>query len=136
MTLTDRDNRAFTLLEVLIAMFIFFMAIFAILDLVAQNLRSARRIQPDSIDASSLAAELMLTNRLEEGSVTGDFGEMYPGYSWARDIYLVSTNGLFQVDFTVFRSGPSEESKMSIFLYRPESKIRPGEGVGRGFQMR
>ncbi len=126
---------AFTLLEVLIAMGIFFMAIFAILDLVAQNVRAARRIQPDSIDASSLAAELMLTNRLEEGSMSGDFGDLYPGYSWSRDIYLVSTNGLFQVDFKVFRDGAAEDSTMSILLYRPDSNVRAGS-LGRGVSMR
>ena len=118
-------RHAFTLLEVLIAMGIFFMAIFAILELVSQNLRAVRSIRPDSVDASSLAAELTLTNRLEEGFEAGDFGDLYPEYSWERNIYLVSTNGLYQVDFTVFRSGRGEDSKMSLLLFRPQSSTRP-----------
>jgi prepilin-type N-terminal cleavage/methylation domain-containing protein len=129
-----RGRDAFTLIEVMIAMAIFFVAVFALLDLVTQNVRAARNLKPDSVDASSLAAELMLTNKLTEGSESGDFGNMYPGYSWSREINLVSTNGMFQVDFSV--SGPSGQRKMSILLYRPESQTRVGAGSGAGFQMR
>lgn len=118
----------------MIAMAIFFTAIFALLELVTQNLRAARRLRPDSVDASSVAAQLMLTNKLEEGSDSDTFGDMYPGYSWQRDINLVSTNGLFQVDFWV--NGPSGQRKMSILLYRPESSTRLGAGVGAGLQLR
>jgi general secretion pathway protein I len=115
--------RAFTLIEVMIAMAIFCLAVFAILDLVTQNLRAARLLQPDSVDAGSLAAELMLTNKVTEGGDSGDFGDLYPGYSWSREINEVSTNGLYRVDFTVVRNGrgPNNATHMSIFLYRPES---------------
>ncbi len=130
--------KAFTLLEVMIAMFIFFMAIFAILDLVSMNIRAARIIKPETVDICSLAAELTLTNKLTEGTVSGDFGDLYPGFHWTRDIYLVSTNGLFQVDFTVSPDAgrQNQESKLSILLFRPESGTRAGSGVGQGFQMR
>src|SRR5258708_3819044 len=92
---------AFTLLEVMIAMGIFFMAIFAILALVSTNLRNARLLQKPSVDASMLIAELSQTNKLVEGIETGDFGDVYPGYRWTREINQVKTNGLFQVDFVV-----------------------------------
>jgi Tfp pilus assembly protein PilV len=130
MKIDSTHNRAFTLLEVALAMGIFFMAIFAILSLVTQNLQAVRAIQPYSVDASSLAAELMLTNKVEEGFESGDFGDLYPGYTWNREIYLVATNGLYQVDFTIFRSRgvPGEESRMSILLYRPESGTKVGSG--------
>jgi hypothetical protein len=124
-------SAAFTLLEVLLAMGIFFMAIFAILALVSQNLRAARLIQPGSMDASSLAADLMLTNKLEEGTLVGDFGDLYPDYSWVQDTFLVSTNGLYRVDFTILRRGGYDEGeKMSILLYRPESTVRPSANIG------
>jgi prepilin-type N-terminal cleavage/methylation domain-containing protein len=120
----SRQTHAFTLLEVMIAMGIFCMTMFAVLELVNQNLRSARLLQPNSVDASSLAAELMLTNKVEEGFASGDFGDMYPGYNWSRDIYMVSTGGLFRVDFSVSRNGggPDNETLMSVYLFRPESK--------------
>ena len=94
-------GRAFTLLEVMVAIGIFCVAIFAILEVVTQNLRMARSLQHQQVDAGALAAELSLTNRLEEGSEQGDFGKMYPGCRWSREITEVASNGFFQVDFTV-----------------------------------
>lgn len=63
---------AFTLLEVMIAVAIFFMATFAILNLVGSSVRAARSLEPFSLDASSVVAELSLTNRLEEGEIPRD----------------------------------------------------------------
>lgn len=127
---------AFTLLEVLIAMGIFALAIFAILDLVNQNLRGARLLQPHSADPTLVIQDLMLTNRLEESSSSGDFGKSFPGYTWTRDIFLVSTNGLFEVDVAVFRDGGGENgvTKMSLLMFRPSSIMKPGTGGGRGLQ--
>jgi type II secretion system protein I len=127
---------AFTLLEVLIAMGIFAMAIFAILDLVNQNLRAARLLEPHSVDPTLVIQDLMLTNRLEEVSSSGDFGKSYPGYTWTRDIHLVSTNGLFEVDVSVFRDGGGENgvTKMSLLLFRPASTVKAGARGGSGFQ--
>jgi Tfp pilus assembly protein PilV len=129
---------AFTLLEVVIALAIFFIAVFAILDLTSQCLRSARSLRNTTVNATSLAAELCMTNRLEEGFESGDFGELYPGYTWAREIYLAPlspTNGLFQVDFVVFNNSGRKsqvESKLSILLYRPESgNVRRAGGARR-----
>ena len=133
-----RRQAAFTLLEVVIALAIFFIAVFAILDLTSQCLRSARSLRNTSVNATSLAAELCLTNRLEEGFESGDFGELYPGHTWAREIYLSPlspTNGLYQVDFVVFDNAGRKsqvESKLSILLYRPESgNVRRAGGARR-----
>lgn len=123
-------TEAFSLLEVMIAVFIFFMAVFSILELVSQNLRAARLLQSDGPNAGILAGELSLTNRLEEGSDSGDFGELYPAYSWSRDVFETSSNGLFQVDFVVFRQSQID-STMSILLFRPESAAKLGGGAFR-----
>ncbi|MBI5774908.1 MAG: prepilin-type N-terminal cleavage/methylation domain-containing protein [Verrucomicrobia bacterium] len=126
-----RPIRAFTLLEVMIAIFIFFTCIFAILELVSRNVTAARSLTQNVPTVGMLAAELTLTNKLEEGIASGDFGAMYPGYSWMREITLAATNGLFQVDFVVMRQGgynKNMDSAMSIFLYRPESTMGPGGG--------
>jgi Tfp pilus assembly protein PilV len=119
-----RSVAAFTLLEVLIAMGIFFVAAFAILGLTTQNLRAARSLKQPTVDITMAVYDLMLTNRLEEGSDAGDFGDLYPDASWTRDISQVATNGLFQVDVTVFR--PGGETKRSLLLYRPDSIQRLG----------
>ncbi|NLH74641.1 MAG: prepilin-type N-terminal cleavage/methylation domain-containing protein [Verrucomicrobia bacterium] len=114
---------AFTLLEVLIAMGIFFMAVFAILDLVAQNLRIARGLRLGEIEFSSVAAELSMTNRLTEGATMGDFGDLRPGASWTAETQLYSSNGLFRVDIAVDwpDTGLVRQRKGSILLYRPDS---------------
>jgi len=126
-TSRPRSYAAFTLLEVIIASAIFFIAGFAILELVTRSISAARSLQQREPDAGMIAASLSLTNQLIEGTETGDFeelaGNLYPDYSWGRDVYEVGSNGLFQVDFYVIndkRSG-AEPVKMSILLYRPQS---------------
>jgi Tfp pilus assembly protein PilV len=117
---------AFSLLEVMIAMAIFFIAIFAILELTSQNLAAARRLQKIEVDITMLASQLSLTNRLEEGFESGDFGDIRPDVIWSRTITEVSSNGLFQVDFTMHEptgnaKSPLIERNMSILLFRPDS---------------
>lgn len=113
-------TRAFSLLEVMIAMAIFFMALFAILALVSQNLRAARSLNQMGPTAGMVAAELSMTNKLYEGSESGDFGELYPDYSWTRDTLLYGTNGLFEVNIAVIK-GNDVHSSLTLLLFRPES---------------
>lgn len=116
----------FTLVEVMIALAIFFMATFAILGVVSRGLAAARSLQVSGPDPSLIAAELTVTNKLEDGMAeSGDFGNIYPDYSWSYQVTEVATNGLFKVDIVVFRkSGYSkqEDSKMSILLYKPDAQ--------------
>lgn len=117
--------RAFTLLEVMVALALFFMAIFAILGTVTRGLGAARSLQQKFPDIGALAADLMLTNKLEEGSIEGDFGDSYPGYTWRRDTQPIRTNGFFQVDF-VIQSSKGRQFIVwtnSILLWRPESQV-------------
>jgi Tfp pilus assembly protein PilV len=131
-----RSIAAFTLLEVMIAVAILFMCMFAILGLVNQSLRSARVLQrPQGADFTSVAAQLLLTNRIEEGSVSGDFGDAYPGFDWSADVYQVASNGLFQVDFLVRervqgwdKQNRYVEAKSGILMFRPESAVNTGIG--------
>ncbi len=123
----------FTLIEVILAMAIFFGITFILLQIVGINLKIARALQRPTVDAASLAAELSLTNELSEGSESGDFGDVHPGYDWRREITLVGTNGLFEVRFDVFHDRRSDpDSEMVILLYRPDSALRAGGGSSRG----
>lgn len=126
-----RFAEAFTLVEVMVALFIFFMAVFTILGVVSNALRNARILQRKSVDAGMVAAQISITNQLSEQLETGDFEDMYPDHDWTRDIYEVGTNGLFQVDMVVQRRSGNEpvESKMSILLFRPGS---PPGSLSRG----
>ncbi|MEO6184108.1 MAG: hypothetical protein ABIP71_13605 [Verrucomicrobiota bacterium] len=111
---------AFTLLEVMIAIAIFFMAMFTILALVSQTLRSARSLSQNAPTPGMVAAELSQTNKLEEGFDSGDFGDLYPDYTWETETMLWVTNGMFQVDCTVYH-GRNVDSTVSLLLYKPES---------------
>ena len=120
----------FSLLEVMVATVIFFSCTFAILQLISITLRNARVLQMREPNAGMLAADLALTNSLVEDQMTGDFKDSYPGYRWARDVYQVSSNGLFEADFTVERQGGRGQAAthMSILLFRPMSPQAPVRG--------
>src|SRR5437588_6583047 len=120
-----RGDSAFTLLEVMIACGIFFIAIFAILALVASTLRNAQVLRRVDVDAGMVAAQLFKTNRLYEGSESGDFGNIFPDYSWETMTQeaFPFTNGLWQVDIVVRRRGRSDAyDSMTVWVYSPESR--------------
>jgi Tfp pilus assembly protein PilV len=124
---------AFTLLEVMVAVAIFFMATFSILALVSRSLAQARSLQPMQVDANMVVAELSLTNRLEEGPIPPEivqhFQHLYPDYTCEGSITEVGTNGFFEVQVTV--SGVTAgrhllTSQNTNFLFRPQSVSRRG----------
>jgi len=121
----------FTLLEVTLAMALLFSVTFVLLQITATNVKIAKILQRTTITASSLAAELSLTNRLEEGAESGDFGDLYPGHTWNREIAMVGTNGLFECRFEVYNGRNTKpESELVTLFFRPDS-LR-GVNAGRG----
>jgi hypothetical protein len=121
----------FTLLEVMIACGLFFMAVFTILGLVSSTLKNARGLRRVDVDAGMVAAQLYKTNRFSEGTESGDFGNLFQDYAWTTEIYEIETNGLWQADITVTRRGnPDPVDKLSIWLYSPESSAGPVRGGG------
>lgn len=143
----SKAQRAFTLIEVMVAVGIFFVALIAILGVMTRGLGAARGLQISGPDAGMLAAELTLTNKLEDGnSDKGDFGKSYPGFTWEREEALIGSNGLFEVDFFVFKRGdrgPELYDALSVWMYKPDSPraavsrdvfSRAGDGrTGRDF---
>src|ERR1035441_10846075 len=81
-------RRAFTLLEVMIAIAIFFVASFAILGLISSSLANVRRLQRPSVDDSPVLARYAATNSLVEGTYRGSLGDPallgkdYRDYNW------------------------------------------------------
>jgi Tfp pilus assembly protein PilV len=114
---------AFSLIEVMIATTIFFVAMFSILGVLSTGLHAAAILRNNGPTAGMAVAALTLTNQLEEGSESGDFGEIYPNYTWGLNKREIATNGLFQVDVTVLHSGQFYSS-MSILLYKKEATHR------------
>jgi hypothetical protein len=126
---------AFTLLEVMIAVAIFFMATFSILALVSRCLAQARSLQPMQVDANMVVAELSLTNRLEEGPIPDEiikhFQHLYPDYTCDGTIAEVGTNGFFEIQVHVAGVTAGKhllEGRSTNFLYRPQSPQRRGFG--------
>ena len=69
-----------------------------------------------------VAAQLYKTNKLTEGIESGDFGDMYPDYSWETDSEQIASNGLWQVDIVVNRRGLQKHvDAMSVWMYSPDS---------------
>jgi hypothetical protein len=125
-----RSQTAFSLMEVMIACAIFFMAIFSILAMVSGVLRNARILRRTELDAGMVAAQVSNTNKLTEGSASGDFGNLYRDYFWETDTYEAQTNGLWQVDIVVRRRGLQQPvDEMHILLYRPESQSGFGPNI-------
>jgi hypothetical protein len=124
-------SQAFSLIEVMIACGIFFMATFAILALVSTTLRNARALQRGDVDAGMAAAQIyetLKTNRETEVSGSGTFGEAYPDYSFEFASQQYQSNGLLQVDIIVNRRGLRKPvDTMSIWVYSPDAKSGLGQ---------
>ena len=126
----SKGHLAFTLMEVMIACGIFFMATFAILALVSTTLRNARGLQRGDIDAGMAAAQvyqLLKTNKVSVGSLSGDFDEAHRDYSWEAnwdiDYDSGATNGLLKVDIVVNRRGSHQPVDMlTIRVFNPDAQ--------------
>ena len=97
--------QAFTLIEVMIALGIFFMAVFTILALVSNILRNARGLQRPQIDAGLAAAIYVNTNKFPEGIVSGELGDSLPDYRYEIATDEFATNGLMQATVALNRRG-------------------------------
>jgi hypothetical protein len=132
---SPRTPGAFSLIEVMIACGIFFMATFAILALVSTTLRNARALQRGDVDAGMAAAQIyqtLKTNRLAELSGSGNFGEGYPDFSYEFASQQYQSNGLLQVDIIVNRRGLRKPvDALTIWVYNPDAKSGIGQPVFR-----
>jgi hypothetical protein len=125
----------FSLLEVMIAIGVFFMCVFSILALVSSSLENARRLQRPLVDAGAMASWLSVTNRLVEGTYTVNLGDLlgdaYNGYDCTYDVEEVETNRLFQVGYTVQSKTGNHEviSSMTNLFYSPQSQAGSLDGA-------
>ncbi len=123
----SRSHHAFSMLEVMIAIGIFFTSVFVILQLTSQQLRIARSLQTLDVDTGTLPSLIVMTNYLEEGplpmEIKAAFEDTNPGYSCDGMVTEYATNGLFQVDYVIFwqQEGRIKEARNSILMWRPGS---------------
>jgi Tfp pilus assembly protein PilV len=122
-----RSERAFTLMEVMIAVGILFMALFAILALTSNSLASARKLQQHrTLDTGTIAGliyvQLANTNSVTEGAIDVDINEMYPNYKVDAEVNEIGTNGLCQIDFLV-QHNQRLELQSHFLMYLPNMKV-------------
>lgn len=94
------NNRAFTLLEVMIAVSIIAIALVALFGSQSRSLALATESQ-FNIMAPMLASGKLAEIRAEESvpsSEEGDFGDQFPGYRWELDVDTASFDGLGGLD--------------------------------------
>jgi Tfp pilus assembly protein PilV len=135
-----RGAAGFSLMEVMIAMGIFFIALFTILGLISQLLRNARAFQNKKpVDAGMVQAYfLSATNRVTEGLESGEFSDLadfngqYRDYSWEKETTFFATNGLWQVDYRVInRRAGTVESAISTLYFDPNTQSASMGGLPR-----
>ena len=132
---TRACRHGFSLLEVMIAIGVFFIGVFAILGLVSSSLENARRLQRPLVDAGAVVSWLSTTNQLVEGTYTVNLGDLlgdaYDGYDCTYDVREVGTNKLFQVGFIVQSTTGNHEiiSSMTNLFYAPQSPAGSLDGA-------
>jgi hypothetical protein len=122
-------RRAFSLLEVMIAIGIFFVASCAILDLISSSLNNVRRLQRPSVDAGPVLARYAATNRLVEGVYTGNLGDPellgkdYRDFNYLVEVDEIASNRLFIVKCAITTANGKHElvSAMNSVFYKPQS---------------
>lgn len=129
----------FTLVEMLVAIAIFVIAVLAILQLVNQNMQLILVMQKQRPDLGALAGNTMMEPVQPDGTLTlgpvtpedEDFGyngggrdTLYPNALWERDLEAIdATNGLYRATITVTeQDNDGEELKitLSFLMFRPD----------------
>ncbi len=138
---TTHHVAAFSLIEVMVALAIFFMAVFAILGLISTCLQNARIFQkvkpPDA--RMVFAYQTSITNKVIEGTISfefsemADFGDEFRNYSAEVEAYPneMYTNGLWDVQYRVLnRRTGRMESSFTTFQFDPSTKSKSLSGGG------
>lgn len=134
-----KGSGGFTLAEVLIAVAIFVVAVFAILQLVSQNMQLVKFMQKNRPDIGALAGKTMVEALAPDGTLAtgpmapedenfggnnGGANALYPDASWDRDIMtLDATNGLYRTTIFVREvdsSGQETEYQLNFLMFRPD----------------
>jgi hypothetical protein len=122
-------SRAFTLIEVMIALGIFFMSVFTILALVSNILRNARGLQRPQVDAGIAAAIYVNTNRFSVGTVTGPLEPPLQDFSYEVITEEFATNGLLHATVILNRRGNrTATDTLNILVFDPTFQSTPFRG--------
>ena len=115
-----RNQTGFMLLEVVLAVFLLSICLFALIDSLGRCVAAARSVQSYS------TSEVLLANKCFEFRVErdqdildqeGQFPD-YPGYSWSRRLESTETEGLWQQTVTVYWYERGQIASDSVVEYK------------------
>ena len=115
-----RHDAGFMLLEVVLAVFLLSICLFALIDSLGRCVAAARSVQSYS------TSEVLLANKCFEFRVErdqdildqeGQFPD-YPGYSWSRRLESTDTEGLWQETVTVYWYERGQVASDSVVEYK------------------
>jgi hypothetical protein len=107
----------------MIATTLFFMSMFAILGVLSSGIHAATILRATGPTAGMVAGYFAVSNKIEEGSQTGDFNDIagYQNYRWVSEAVLI-TNDLYNMNFVVFNpSGQQSSFLRDVKFYKPGS---------------
>ncbi len=117
------ENAAFTLVEVMIAITIFFICMFAILGVLSSGIHAASILRSSGPTAGMVASYFAVSNKIEEGQFQDDFSDIagYQGYRWEAEAILI-TNDLYRMNFVVIDPNGNQSSFLNdVKFYKPGS---------------
>ena len=98
------ERQGFTLIELLVALAVFSLAALALLNLSAENTRSAARVETRTLGgivAENLAVETMIAPSVSEGATSGRTPLGGRPWSWTRTIVPTEEPDLLRIHITV-----------------------------------
>lgn len=129
----QRADFAFTLLEVMIACFVFFTVAFSVLALTTQGLVAAKSLRRHRLDPGLVAARLATNQVFEEGTFTMDLEEINPDFRDYSAQYRVEewqSNRLFRVEIEVTSRKGNEDVPLRLTTFIHSSTSPPGKMSG------
>lgn len=112
----------FTLIEVLVALIIFTIAIFALMQGLTETLAIESSLgdrQRALMLAENILEEIKYSGEFEEGEEEGEFDGDAAGFKWATNVVETDTLGLMEVTITVRwpEHGNEKEVILSTLMY-------------------
>ncbi|TPW04620.1 MAG: proteinral secretion pathway protein I [bacterium] len=117
------DRQGFTLIELLVAMAVFSLAALALLNLSAENTRSAARVETRTLGgilAENLAVESMTASSVGEGTTTGQTLLAERRWRWTRTVVSTDAPDLVRVHITV-NDAEGQAAERTLFRSRARS---------------
>ena len=114
--LTSRRSEGFSLVETICASLILGVGLVGIVEAITLSLTTSKeceRYTQSVLLAAGHLEELRATGTLSAGEESGDFGELFPLYSWSQTVTETSLDGLYEV--TVVVEIKKDETKSESF---------------------